>query len=403
MPSVTALDLLMRQWGQEWAAARGFPDYFDALWRSVDAYYQSGGSGLHPSLNFEKILGEMVSLAHWMTPAPWGDTLKQVATDGSPPPRITFAYQTERYGPTVTVMDQLSYLLGKLARHVRELSRSLDTTSACATKYRKLFGELRKTFDIGVYNLNYDTAGLDALPDAYTGFSETGIFEPGMVHERAAWDFVYHLHGSVHHSLDRQFGDEIRWRRNLTNGDSFFDDPEGRSSDKRSEGRSFPRTTLIAGGFKLDQLLVEPFQSLHASLVRHVYVADAILIAGYGFGDVHINRALRSRFSQPESRPPVVVLDYACDKTDPIAFRSDLWANELCLTLHTSGSLFAEPGHSSPSVPSELAMTGGFEVAAPHRVALWYGGFVGAEQRLTSILRWLGGASDDALVPGSAT
>jgi len=223
-------------------------------------------------------------------------------------------------------------------------------------------------------------------------------FEPGLVHERTTWDFVYHLHGSVHHSLNRRFGDEICWKQNLTEGE-FFDAPEGRSSDKRSEGRSFPRTTLIAGGFKLDQLLVEPFQSLHAALVRHVYAAGGILIGGYGFGDVHINRALRNRFNVGNTRPPVpvMVLDRACDRTDPMAFRNDMWAVELCSTLCTDGHFFAEPGHASPPVPAELAERGAFEVDAHHRVTLWHGGFTKAGHRLSSVMQWLGGATDEAL------
>jgi hypothetical protein len=151
-----------------------------------------------------------------------------------------------------------------------------------------------------------------------------------------------------------------------------MDCPEGGSSDKRSKGRSLPRTILIAGGFKLDQLLVEPFHSLHAALVRHVYAADAILIGGYGFADVHINRALRNRLIARGARPPVMVLDRASDKTGPMAFRDDLWAYELSATLGTGGTFFLEPGHSSPPVPFELATRGSFEVAELHRVAIWH-------------------------------
>jgi hypothetical protein len=402
MPLVSDLDKCMRQWGKGWAKLNGLKDHFRKLCCSVRAYYKAGGSGLRPDPNFEKVLGEMVALAHWMEPAPWGDTLRRVVSNGTP--RLTFRYHNEKYGPTEELMDQLNYLLGALARHMRALSRELDSTSTQEReKYRELLRGLRKKFDVGVYNLNYDTAALGALPDAYTGFSETGSFEPGLVHKRTAWDFVYHLHGSVHYSLNRRFGDEICWKQNLTEGE-FFDAPEGRSSDKRSEGRSFPMTTLIAGGFKLDQLLVEPFHSLHGALIRHVYAADAILIGGYGFVDVHINRALRNCFNAGNASPrvPVMVLNRACDKTDPMAFRNDMWAIELCSTLSTDGHFFAEHGHASPPVPAELAKRDAFEVDARHRVALWHGGFIKAERRLPSIIRWLEGATDGVLVPNSA-
>jgi hypothetical protein len=403
MPSVSALDQYMRQWGNDWAALHGFPDYYAALEREIEIYYQSGPSGARPSLNFEKVLGEMVALSHWMAPAPWGDTLRQIACNGVPPPNLRFPNlfsDYEPYGPTVMVKDQLEYLLTQLAQHMRVLCQKLDLASGAAAQYTALFQGLRSRFDIGVYNLNYDTAALSACPDAYTGFDVAGAFEPNAIHDRQEWGFVYHLHGSVHHSLVGEFGNEICWRGL---GEKFFDGHPGLAGDKRSEGRSFPKTTIIAGGFKLDQLLVEPFHSLHAALVRHVYAADAILIGGYGFSDVHINRALRNRLVIPGVRPPLLVLDRAGSKTDPIAFRQDFWAIELCAALNASANQFLEPGHTSPPLPSELAERGAFEVSAPHRLAIWYGGFGEAASRLAAILPWLEGQLDNVLIPSIRT
>jgi hypothetical protein len=399
MPSVPALDQYMRQWACDWSALHGFPDYYAALAREIETYYQSGPSGARPLLNFEKVLGEMVALSHWMTPAPWGDTLRQVACSGAQPPNLRFPNlfsDHEPYGPTVMVKEQLQYLLTELARHMRGFCQELDLTSGAAGQYTALFDGLRNSFDIGVYNLNYDTAALSAYPDAYTGFGDDGAFEPNAIHDRQQWGFVYHLHGSVHHSLVGEFGNEICWR---DLGEKFFDGHQGLAGDKRSEGRSFPKTTIIAGGFKLDQLLVEPFHSLHAALVRHVYAADAILIGGYGFADVHINRALRNRLAIPGMKPSVLVLDRAGSKTDPMAFRHDFWADELCAALNASASHFLEPCHTSPPLPSELAARGAFEVSAPRRVAVWYGGFGEATTRLDGIVPWLDGQADEVLIP----
>ena len=399
MPSVPALDQLMRQWGQDWASLRGFLDYYGALAHEIETYYRSGPSGPRPSLNFEKILGEMVALSHWMTPAPWGDTLRQTSCNGAPPPNLHFPNPSfsdyAPYGPTVMLNDQLQYLLTALVEHMRSLCQNLNLTNHAASQYHALFDGLREAFDIGVYNLNYDTAALSAYPGAYTGFSADGRFEPSGIHDRNEWGFVYHLHGSVNHSLVGEFGNEIRWQKDLAG--TFFDGHQGLSGDKRSEGRSFPKTTLIAGGFKLDQLLVEPFHSLHAALMRHVYGADAILIGGYRFTDVHINRALRNRLAGPGQKLPVLVLDRAGDRADPMAFRYDPWAFELCGALHASGSYFFEPCHTSPPIPSELAARRAFEVSTPHRVAIWYGGFGEAATRLDGIVPWLDGQADEVL------
>ena len=399
MPSVADLDRLTRQWGRAWAATTGFPDYFDAVWKSIDQYY--GHANPHPLLNFEKTMGEMVALSHWMEPAPLGDTLRQVACGGAPPPGLSFPpglpSSPAPYGPTVMVTDQLKHILIELAKHMRGLCRQLEQTGEGERLYSTLLAGPRSAFDVGIYNLNYDTAALAAWPDAYTGFSETGAFDGGGVHQRVEWNFVYHLHGSVHHSLVGVFGNEIRWQDDLDA--EFFDGHSGLSDDRRSEGRSFPKTTLIAGGFKLDQLLVEPFHSLHAALVRDVYRADAILIGGYGFGDEHVNRALRNRLAAPGARVPVMVLDWANEKTDPMEFRFDSWAHELCATLGAGANFFREPSHAAPVRPFELAEALSFEVNGPNRVALWYGGFLAAAQRLDGIVPWLGGEADEVLLP----
>lgn len=405
IPSVATLDGLMQEWARDWTTLNGFSeDYFSAIWSDVEAYYQVGRSNLRPSVNFEKILGDMVALAHWMEPAPWGDTLRKVACDGAPPLRlrfpVPFAGREAPYGPIVMVLDQLDYLLSRLAKRMRSASLSLDATSASAQKYNMVFERLRKSFEVGIYNLNYDTAALAACPNAYTGFDEAGNFRPKTVHRRSEWNFVYHLHGSVHHSLRSRTGGPICWRRDLADAKSFIDSLEGSDSDKRSEGKSFPRTALIAGGFKLDQLLIEPFHSFYATLVRHIYEADAILIAGYGFGDVHVNRALQNRVALAPEKPPVVVLGLADEKTDPMTFRCDLWSHQLRLALGASGNFFLEPGHSSPPIPAELAARGGFEVASPRRVAIWHGGFTNSAERADSIIQWLGGESDDVLAAG---
>jgi SIR2-like domain len=390
MPSTAMLDGLMRKWSRAWAISHSCHDYFDALWQAIETYHHAGKASLRPPMNFEKVLGEMIALSHWLTPPPWGNTLRQTACDGA-----AFPFP-EDYGPAVDVRHQLTHLLIELAKHMRRLSQTLDPSTESVRKYAALLDGLRGTFDVGIYNLNYDSVALAAWPDAYTGFGTKRAFEARSVHDRRDWSFIYHLHGSVHHSLIRRFGDRIEWWRDL--GGTFNDGQPGYSTDVRSDGKPFPKTTLIAGGFKLDQLLVEPFQSMQATLVRHVYEADAILIGGYGFADVHVNRALRNRLAgAAEDRPPVMILDRADDETAPMTFRGDRWARELCQTLSTDGYFFFEPGHASPPVPSELAVKGSFEVAAAHRVALWYAGFVDAASRLDGIIPWLAGADDGAL------
>jgi hypothetical protein len=111
MPSTAMLDELMRNWSRAWATSHSCQDYFDALWQAIEIYHYTGKASVRPPMNFEKVLGEMIALSHWMTPPPWGDTLRQTACDGTatfqPPPRRTqradFPHCTPPFAPRLKV------------------------------------------------------------------------------------------------------------------------------------------------------------------------------------------------------------------------------------------------------------------------------------------------------------
>jgi hypothetical protein len=312
VPSVRDIDEQMAGWARKWAIDTGYQDYFGKLWIAVSKYYSTGDRRYRPGPDFEKVLGEMVALSHWMTPAPWGDSLRETACGGCAPPDLEFPVhpfvEYAPYNATIAIEDQKDVLLATLARHMRAASLRIDPAAEAAKRYRQLVDGLHDAFDVGIYNLNYDTAAINAWPGAYTGFGASGQFEPQVVHRRAEWNFIYHLHGSVHHSLSHEHGGDIRWRNDLSDAAHFFDKPVTSAGDKRSEGRAFSRGTLIDGGYRLDQLLIEPFHSFQDALSRHVYSADAILVGGYGFADVHINRALQNRVGTSAGCVRVMVL-----------------------------------------------------------------------------------------------
>jgi hypothetical protein len=78
MPSVTALDQLMSAWSDDWCALHRLPNYFKAAWTAVEAYYRRSSPSIRPAPNFEKVFGEMVGLAQWMTPSPLGNALRGI-------------------------------------------------------------------------------------------------------------------------------------------------------------------------------------------------------------------------------------------------------------------------------------------------------------------------------------
>jgi SIR2-like domain len=319
---------------------------YRAVWNGVEQYYAASPDSIKPRPNFEKVLGEMVGLAHWMTPSPLGNALRQLISPAGAPIGMTF--QDGRYAATVGLNDQLTHLLVQLAKYMRALCKGgAVARHANLRDYKALFDGLRQRFEIGVFNLNYDNAALTAAPGLFTGFASDGRFDATEVHRRTDWNFAYHLHGSIHHNLEQPFGNRIDWLADLDG--TFFDGHVGNSTDMRSDNRAFPKTTFIAGGFKLDQFLAEPFQSFYAALIQCIYEADAILVGGYGFGDVHVNRALQNRLEGPGTRAPVMVLTRSPPGTMPMEFRHDEWGHKVGLALHAPAP-YREPGHASPKM-----------------------------------------------------
>jgi len=208
------------------------------------------------------------------------------------------------------VQGQLETLLDRLADRIRNCSRRFEaelTIGRAAEKfepYQRLLTGLNAEFEVGIYNLNYDTVALNALPRSFVGFHrKTGRFLPDQVLGRAKWGFLYHLHGSVHHRMqnrervieNQDFGPKIVWHEDLLQTGESEDWEDTAHITEGSDKKRLLLTTLIAGGWKLDQLQEEPFLTLYSCLPRHVHEADAILICGYGFGDSHINSILKAR------------------------------------------------------------------------------------------------------------
>jgi hypothetical protein len=307
------------------------------------------------------------------------------------------------------IQGQLDALLEKLANRIRRSSSRFEVElingrgTANFGPYRDFFTGLGEAFELGVYNLNY------ALPEAFVGFDrKTGDFLPSEVLSRRPWGFLYHLHGSVHHRIrdsirrieDKDSGSKIKWYADLNQTSDTEDWCDVWNANRRSDEKLVTYSSLIAGGWKLDQLQSEPFLSFYSGLHRHMHEADAILIGGYGFGDSHINSVLgnmlRSKATQSR-RPPVLVVDFEQTRK-AIAKRVDPWSSVMSHTLRVSQQTFRDSQHRTEAQWTRLPETvaeGEFEQPLDRDnelpVATWNGGFNAASGRLTQIVKWLNG------------
>lgn len=395
MPSVGKIDKLMKRWSSELAPCQteySKADVFSALWEISERYYAANHYDIHP--NYERVLGEMTALASWLSPPPFGNPI--IEAIGGCAPFSAFAWlrdSSDEFAGRKLILSQQEFLFEKLANHMRECCRRDIPHSSGFSEYVKFLHRLREHFDIGIYNLNYDTVARTAWPEAFSGFDERGFFNPLAVARRQEWGFIYHLHGSVHHCISHSVARPwIVWKDDL---EEQFTDRGVPPADMAQDFRSIPLTTLISGGFKLDQILTEPYQTFYSTLVRHVHEAHAILIVGYGFGDLHMNRAIQNRFELSDSEerpyPKVAVLE----KSPPQRYRTgrlevyQFWSRQMKHTLNTSfhdGSKFQSEDDRKVE---DLIKKDECEIDVNDRVAIWHGGVCKAFVAVDQLMEWL--------------
>ncbi len=394
MPSVAEIDKLMGSWSQGRApegSVDSESDVFNILWQASKCYYGTNHYGIGP--NYERVLGDMTMLASWLSSPPFGIPLIGAVKDGRPVGELeSLLSRSNEHAARIRVLNQHTFLLERLASYMRERSRNFDPKSPAFGHYKKFFMKLRDQFHLGIYNLNYDIVVRTAWPEAFNGFDCWGRFDPLCVSQRQDWGFIYHLHGSVHHSICHEVARPwIVWKKDLAEEFSDHGIPQ---IDMAQDFKSIPLTTLITGGSKLDQLLAEPYQTFYSTLVRHVHEADAILIAGYGFGDLHVNRVLRNRFEGHDDHKPyprVIILEKSCSQR-PRTGRLEInrfWPWELTHTLKTRFSDGSKLSLQDHRTVAEFIEQENFETDNKDRVAIWHGGFLEALSAVNKIAEWL--------------
>jgi hypothetical protein len=332
MPSVAKIDALFQEWAMDiMPLVEQSGSLYSWVRDTADEYYRhSGKSNPLVSINFERTLFTIQTLSRlfgdksdWRTHhfAPFVDLVnlpKVIGLSGN----VVQADHNE----LATLFD---VLLDKLVVHFRSLCAGLlKEKPAEIEKLKSLLSILRSEFDIGIVNLNYDNVLLSACPELVTGFDSTsGDFKKDIVY-RESWNFIYHLHGSIHFDMKGKPHDlhQVMWNNDLTS--YFSNNAAGRNSLYTVEGNNHPNSSIITGLDKSNQLLREPFITYYSELVRKSYLADALLFIGYGFGDNHLNSTFNfNRFDG--RRRPVVVIDYSDKEESGLSSRYDAWAGKL--------------------------------------------------------------------------
>jgi len=198
-----------------------------------------------------------------------------------------------------------------LLSEFRRLCRDCEQAQTAEfTRLQTFIAKLKEEFEIAVVTLNYDNVLYRSLFGIETGFDPQPPhhFREERIFERSTWPCMLHLHGSVHFDMPIA-GPDMVWQPNINA--EFAQNAFGRGGEGlfNPEGLVLPASVIVAGYAKTMQILRRPFRTYYAELDRLAFECDALLIAGYGFGDQHLNIAFEKFRDHPRAnRPRPVVL-----------------------------------------------------------------------------------------------
>lgn len=378
MPSVSDIDILFDTWSNQILKIPSQnTSLYNYLLNEVKKYYISGHIPIKTDTNFEEILYTALS-AYTLNNSNHTNPLSALYDFKTFP-------QVEVFGTTKNVDYNdfrllASYLIDKLLKEFRIRCTTLITTKKNELNtLQTFFNNLYSYFDVGVISLNYDNIFLSQLNNPITGFDLNGQFNPNIILNNKSWNFIYHLHGSVHFDMQDNFIELHNITFNPDLQSTFHQNSLGRSGQTADKEQFVLTSNIIAGYGKIYQIQRNPYYLYFIDFGKKIYEADAVLFAGYGFNDIYINNIIRESFNYKRNRP-VVVLTYSQDNEDPMRFRQDNWARNLINTITTNAHTMSTINHTATSIISDIKTKKEFEVSKDidKPLSIWHNGFLEA-------------------------
>lgn len=278
---------------------------------ALDAYYPTSAPA-----NFEDIFHAVESLISLQTGLATG------TARGFKPALGAFVAPTAVANHSNIVLSQASeHIIDEVANHIVRYVGGFQPGGP-----HRLFADFWRNatgadhWDIGT--LNYDNCVEQSLA---AGSFEDGFvnLDPGISRfdpERivnSTLTRILHLHGSVFYGYPR-FTDPNRFLfedqfEDLYRYDSFATARRtwpGRSQHHAQSGDRTMAGPIITGQRKPDKLLAYPYSTYQTVLHDAVLNNPRLLIAGYGFGDLHFNRVLSRLTRVHGDNRRVVIIDF---------------------------------------------------------------------------------------------
>jgi hypothetical protein len=396
MPSVTEVGPIINAKAQQCYPLATNPNtnLYEDVERRVREYWNTNVQDhLRREPNFEDILCSVFALAG-SYPAGIFTSASSALIKPETLPDINFCGReqkaVDRHRLTFFVAFAVDAVLSAFREHCRRSEREHAAEFGHLQTFVKA---LQAVFDVAVVTVNYDDITYRAFQGIETGFDPAnGRFDEARIFDRNVWPCMLHLHGSVHFDMPPGAGfdfHEVRWQPDI-NAD-FHANATGRNAQHYREEAEFPTSAIVVGYGKTVQILRRPFRTYYSELDRLVAHSDAVLFAGYGFGDRHLNIAFE-RFRDDARRRPVSIIGCANDEVITIGGMEHGDHRKIVLDLfRTHPHSMQWLGHVFPSTVRDLREARVFETSsdADMPLSFWYNGMLAACQHPKRIIEQL--------------
>ena len=220
---------------------------------------------------------------------------------------------------------EYSRALGKISRRITDIIDQYDThfrQYPQSEQWYRIFwqGEDESKFDI--FTFNYDTTIEQSIGDYEDGFelienNPDGIyaFNPSkLLQNTKDLSTIQHLHGCIYYSGCKP----IECDKTHSNWDMFktkcLQDALNLSigyyqGNKTQDREFYYNSPILVGLRKLDKMTFMPSSIYHANLVRTLMQNRGLLIVGYSFGDLYVNKLLQRRLLMAGDDHRLIIID----------------------------------------------------------------------------------------------
>lgn len=234
------------------------------------------------------------------------------------------------------VFSSINAIINTVNDEIADYDVKFDTSDY----FNKFFSVLsKKKISLDVFNLNYDTwveQSLQYYNDGYVNIPSSQIVKRFDITEYLKQDdrhTVSHLHGQIHFEypeFDIVQNNEYFKREEvytLYKYNNYVDakkhrEQSIRTSDKTQYGNALFTSNIITGLMKNDKLLWNPFIAYHNKLVNSLLSNPNLIIIGYGFSDLYLNRLLLQYHNNFFDNKKTLIIDYIDKNKYNLAYNS---------------------------------------------------------------------------------